>query len=147
MKRTVEIEDDLWERVEQAQEKVKNLLIEWLEKNETPKVPKPKVPDLQSDLNHDGQVSEIIEGCAPVYTREVQNVWYFYWDLLEEAYEKAGNGSNPRENYGRTAILRYIEQEVAKWYQDFADDIVKKWVIEKQRRERTQRKEKKGCDS
>ncbi len=147
MKRTVEIEDDLQERVQDAIEEVKDLLLEWLGKNVKDRNEKPKVPDLQGDLNYDGQVSEIIEGCAPVYTREVQNVWYFYWDLLEEAYEKAGNGSNPRENYGRTAILRYIEQEVAKWYQDFADDIVKKWVIEKQRRERTQRKEKKGCDS
>lgn len=55
-----------------------------------------------------------------------------YASELEEAYENAGVGDNPRENYGMAAIYFYIYEKCAEWYFENADAIFKDWDEKKQ---------------
>ncbi len=126
MKRTVEIEDSLQERIQNAIEGVETLLIEWLDRN-AESDNKPKTPDLRNDLDCDKQVYLIIESSVPTNTKEIKDTWYLYSDKLEQAYENVGFGPNPIENNGMTAIYLYIEQEIVEWYENHADEIVEEW--------------------
>ena len=128
MKRTVEIEDSLQERVEGACEEVKDLLIEYLDENKddfTDEGTEP--PCLHNDLDYDGRVHEIVDGSVPIYTSEIKDTWYMHASELEEAYENAGVGDNPRENNGMAAIYFYISECVCEWYRDNAESILEEW--------------------
>ena len=86
-----------------------------------------EVPDLFGDLDYSGAISEIVDSAVPIYTSEINDTWYLYGDELEEAYEAAGVGDNPRENDGMAAIYYYIEQQVANWYGEKAQGIFEEW--------------------
>ena len=118
MKRQVEIEDTLDERVQNAIDEVQELLEQYIKDN-----PDDGVPDLYNDLDYSGSVHEIIDSSVPIYTGEIEDTWYLYGNELERAYDDAGIGSNPRESNGMAAIYFYIEQQVAEWYNDNAEDI------------------------
>jgi hypothetical protein len=117
--RTIEINDTLQERVDSAIEDVKNELIEYLNENGSE-----DVPCINNDLDYSGSIHEIVDGSVPVYTREINDTWYLYGSELEEAYENAGIGDNPRENNGMAAIYCYIMEQVQDWYHANAEEIV-----------------------
>ena len=116
--RKIEIEDVLPECVESAIEQVEECLREYIKENEPS-----RVPCLSNDLDYSGAVHEIIDGCVPIYTGQIDAAWFLHGDDLEEAYENAGIGENPRENDGMAAIYCYIEQAVGEWYAKNARDI------------------------
>ena len=122
-KRTVEIEDTLEDRVAGAIEEVEAELRRHLAENPDTD----ETPDLGNDLDYDGAIHEIVDGSVPIYTREIEDTWYLYASELEEAYENAGVGDNPRENNGMAAIYFYIDQAVHEWYRDNAEDIFTEW--------------------
>lgn len=123
MKRTMEIQDTLAERVESATDEVKEALLEYL--NENPDTD--STPDYGNDLDYDGRMHEIVDGSVPIYTSEINDTWYLYGSDLEEAYENAGVGANPKENNGMPAIYFFIDQEVREWYEANAEDIFNEW--------------------
>ena len=114
-KRTIEIEDVLPDRVAAAIEDVESEVRQYIKDN-SPDEP----PCLNSDLD---RVHEIIDGAVPVYNGEIEAAWFLHGADLEQAYEDAGIGENPRENNGMTAIYCYIEQKVHEWYDSNADRI------------------------
>ena len=122
MKRTIEINDTLKERVDSAIEDVKQELLNYLKEN-TPD----SVPCISSDLDYSGSIHEIVDGSVPIYAKEIEDTWYLYSSELEEAYENAGVGENPRENNGMAAIYFYIQEKVNEWYSDHAEDIFEEW--------------------
>ena len=122
-KRTVEIEDSLSDNVDSAIEDVKQALLEYLEENPDTD----ETPDIGNDLDYSGRIHEIIDSSVPIYTSEIEDTWYLYASELEEAYEDAGVGDNPRENNGMAAIYYYIDQKVHEWYSNNADDIFEEW--------------------
>jgi hypothetical protein len=117
----VEINDTLPDRVESAVDELKELLKDYVKENNCE-----SLPDL-SDIDYDGRVHELVDGCVPVYTKEIDDIWYLHKNKLVGAYEDAGIGDNPLENDGMSAIYCYIDNEVREWYQDnaqeFFDDI------------------------
>ena len=119
MKRQVELDDTLEDRVESAIEDVQSLLEEWLKDN--PDADEP--PCLYNDLDYSGSVHEIIDGSVPIYTYEIETAWFLHSNELEQAYDDAGVGDNPRENDGMAAIYFYIEQRVSEWYYSIQDEI------------------------
>lgn len=119
-KRIIEIDDVLPGCVESAIEEVEKLLREYIADNECD-----EAPDLGNDLDCDGRVHEIVDGAVPVYTREIEAAWFLHGRELEQAYENAGVGSNPRENDGMAAIYFYISEAVAAWYSRSAEKITK----------------------
>jgi hypothetical protein len=123
MKRTIEIDDTLQERIDTAIEEVEERLRDYL--NDNPDTT--ALPDLYGDLDYSGGVHDIIDGAVPVYTAEIKGLWFLYQAELEEAYEQAGFGDNPLENNGMSALYCYIEQQVADWYNREAEDIFEQW--------------------
>jgi hypothetical protein len=120
MKITVEIDDILDDCVNRAINQVKDELIAYLDDNELTEC------DFY-DINDDGIVHEIIDGCVPIYTKQIKDTWYLHGDKLEEAYDNAALGENPMENGGMAAIYCYIEQEVHKWFDDSSEDFFQEY--------------------
>jgi hypothetical protein len=120
VKRTIEIEDSLDEIIESVKSDIKDLAIEWIKDNE-------EKPDLYNDLDYDGSVHEIIDGSVPVYTYEIDNLFYLYGDEFEQAFDDAGIGEKEDKHWPSgwkpAAIYCYIEQEINEWYNDAIDEI------------------------
>lgn len=125
MKISVEIEDILPECVDDCIDQIKNLILDYLE-SEQPDV----CPEL-SDLDYHGAVHEIVDSCVPIYTKQIDNVWYLHKQALIQAYEDAGVGNNPLDSHGMAAIYFYLQSEVYRWYCDNADDLYQDWVSQK----------------
>jgi hypothetical protein len=117
-KRTVEVDDVLPGCVESAIEEVEQLLRDYIADNGGD-----DVPDLAGDLDCDGRVHEIVDGSVPIYTRDIEAAWFLHGRELEQAYENAGVGGNPRENNGMAAIYYYISEAVTDWYARSAQKI------------------------
>lgn len=115
---TIEIDDVLPGCVESAIEQVRDLLVDYIVDNRPD-----ELPCLHNDLDYSGRVHEIVDGSVPVYTKDIEAAWFLHGRDLEEAYEAAGIGSNPRENDGKAAIYCYIEQKVNEWYSENAEEF------------------------
>ena len=118
-KRTIEVDDVLPGCVNTAIEETERMLREYLEEN--PDLDEP--PCLSNDLDYDGRFHEIIDGCVPIWTNEIEAAWFLHGSDLEQAYENAGVGENPRENSGMEAIYYYIYERAADWYTKNVDRI------------------------
>jgi len=123
MKRTIEIDDTLDNRVECAIDEVKAELENYLNNNPDTD----SVPCLNNDLDYNGSIHSIVDSSVPVYTHEIKTAWFLHGSELEEAYENAGVGDNPMENDGMAAIYFYIMDKVQEWYRDEAEDVFEKW--------------------
>ncbi|TRO55190.1 hypothetical protein E2P64_07600 [Candidatus Bathyarchaeota archaeon] len=122
-KRTIEIEDRLSERVSECCDEIKDLLIEYIKDNDLEEGD--SVPCL-NDLDDSGSVHEHIDSAVPIYTKEIEDLWYLYSNEFETAYKNAGVGDNPRENDGMAAIYHYIEEKVNEWYEENVEEIFEK---------------------
>lgn len=118
MKRNVEIDDTLQERVDGAIEETRELLVDYIKENKPD-----ETPCLSNDLDYNGRFHEIIDGSVPIYTKEIDDTWYLYKRDLIEAYENAGVGNDPTENDGMSAIYFYIQEQVCDWYKSNADEV------------------------
>lgn len=110
MKRTIEIEDNLQEIIDSTIEDVKQLLLDYLKDNPDTD----ELPCINNDLDYSGSVHEIIDSAVPIYTREIEGLWYFYGNDFEKAFDDAGferDGEWP-SGWQAAAIYCYIEQEV-----------------------------------
>ena len=124
MKRTIEIEDNLQERVSIAIDEVKQELLNYLEKNPDTD----ELPCINNDLDYSVAIHEIVDSNVPIYTSEIRTIWYLYDHQLCESYHMAGVGDDPHENDGMSAIYFYIMNKVQEWYNDNAQDIFDDWL-------------------
>lgn len=122
MKRTIEIDDTLDERIESAIKDVKDAFFRYCDENKPD-----EAPDLGNDLDYDGSIHEIVDGSVPIYTHEIETTWYLHSSRLESAYENAGVGENPRENNGMAAIYYAIDEAVREEYEDNKEDWYEEW--------------------
>ncbi|MEM8610442.1 MAG: hypothetical protein AAGF93_00375 [Cyanobacteria bacterium P01_H01_bin.105] len=124
---TITLDDTLQDCVDGAIADTKQTLLDYLEEN--PDLD--DAPCLSNDLDYDGRIHEIVDSAVPIYTQEIKTAWYLHGDELEEAYENAGIGENPRDNNGMAAIYFYISDKVAEWYYDYAEEIFSEWYEER----------------
>ena len=131
-KRTVEIDDTLDEIVESATDDVKQELLSFLEQNPDTD----ELPDLGNDLDYGGAIHEIIDSAVPIYTSEINDLFYLYGDEIEQAFDDAGIGEKDDEGWPMgwkpAAIYCYIEQKVSEWYGKNARDVFDEWKEEHQ---------------
>jgi hypothetical protein len=123
MKRTIEIDDTLDNRVESAIEDIKSELQNYLKENPDTD----SLPCLNNDLDYSGAIHSIVDSSVPVYTHEIKTAWYLHGSELEEAYENAGVGDNPMENDGMSAIYFFIMEKVQEWYSENAEEVFEEW--------------------
>lgn len=118
-KRTIEVDDVLPTCVENAIEDTETALRDFLSDNPDCD----DTPCLSNDLDYSGRIHEIVDGSVPIYTAQIEAAWFLHGRDLEEAYENAGVGDNPRDNNGMAAIYHYIYEKVAEWYHANAERI------------------------
>ena len=127
MKTTVQIEDTLQDHVDNAISSVKDELLSHLEQNPD----MDETPNMGNDLDYFGAIHEIIDGSVPIYTAEIRDIFYLHGDEVEEAFDIAGIGNKDDKcwptGWKAAAIYCYIEQEVAQWYHNNAEEIFTEW--------------------
>ena len=127
MKRTVELDDTLQELVDGACEEVEELLLRHLKENSD----LDECPELNDDLDYSGGFHEIVDSSVPVYTHEIDTIFYLHSSRVEEAFDNAGIGNKNDDEWPNGwkagAIYCYIEQEVAEWYEENAEGIFEAW--------------------
>ena len=124
MKRTIEIDDTLADRVESAIDELRDALLRHCAENSCDEAPNIDVFGYQ--------LHEIAYGAVPASYSELRGIWYLYeWELLA-AYKNAGIGDNPRENDGMAAIYCYILRQCEEWYEDNAEEVVEEFLAGKE---------------
>lgn len=118
---TIEIEDTLPDRLENLKGEIREEIEQLLTEN-------PDYADFDSDkiwdcADYSGALHGLIDASVPIYTGEIKAAWYLHGSEIEEAYENAGIGHNPRENDGMTAIYCWLESEIREWFDGFWDDF------------------------
>jgi hypothetical protein len=91
------------ERINMAKEELKD----WIDEQKASHKSKAKIKD-SDDFTE--QLDSIADSNCPIYTWEIDEIWFVNKTELVEAYENAGYGDNPLENNGMTAIYFYIRQ-------------------------------------
>jgi hypothetical protein len=90
-----------------------------------------KTPCLNNDLDYSGAIHEIIDGSVPIYTKEIEDTFYLYGNEIEQVFDDAGIGNKEDKGWPMgwkaAAIYCYIEQQVAEWYHDNAQDLFEDW--------------------
>lgn len=126
MKRNIEIDDTLSERVQSAIDDVKAELLSFLESNPYTD----ETPDLGNDLDYSGAIHEIVDGSVPIYTKEIDDTMYLYGSECEQAFDDAGIGSKDGDwpmGWQAATIYCYIQEKVGEWYRDNAEEIFEEW--------------------
>jgi len=126
-KRNVEIDDTLDEIIDSLKDDMKNMVEEYL--NDNPDLD--EAPDLYNDLDYDGRYHELIDGAVPIYTGEINDLFYLYGNDFEQAFDDAGIGEKSDEGWPMgwkaAAIYCYLDQEIAEWYNDNSSDLFDEW--------------------
>lgn len=135
MKRTIEIEDTLSEIIDSLQSDVKDMTVEYL--NDNPDLD--NAPDLFNDLDYDGRYHELIDSSVPIYTSEINDLFYLYGNGFEEAFDNAGIGDKEDKHWPMgwkaAAIYCYLDQETAYWYENNKDEIFDEWKADRPEKE------------
>ena len=116
-KRTIEIEDDLQERIDGAVDQIVDRAKEYVKDN--PDKEYDGICDLIDDLDYDGTVHEIIDSYVPIYHYNINGLWYLYSDDFQQAYRDYGIGDGTEDNYPQSAIWCYIDRAV---HQELSDN-------------------------
>tara|TARA_Y100000592_G_scaffold12166_1_gene17102 strand:+ start:1574 stop:1993 length:420 start_codon:yes stop_codon:yes gene_type:complete len=131
---TVEIETDLPELVHDAIEEIKRVIGEFVSSGDIDEsMDSYAIDDV---LDYDGIKTQIIDGMVPVYTYDLEALFYVHKRVLLDAFHDAGICevreviSNPDSfplGIEGLAIFCYIEQFVNAWMYDDMQD----WFNEK----------------
>lgn len=101
MKRIIEMEDNLNEIVEEARQELRE-----------------RFADVKNTEDVGELIFEIADSSTPVYTKEIEDLYYLHSDKFDEAYEGAGIGSGKEENHKQVCIFVYIEQCLWDFFND-----------------------------
>lgn len=125
--RTVEIDDDLDERIENVIDEVKYKLVD--EAEGEPDAYSSFDDFLQRGLEYDGTLHELVDSAVPIYTSDINGLFYLYGSEFEQAYEDAGCYDERPDNYEAVCIYFYIEQEVHRILSDDIAPIYDEWLL------------------
>lgn len=129
MLRTIEIQDDLQDRIDSCLSDIKNYFLETVFQeygvDDTTDLDELDTYDLIDQANYDGSLDSFVDSAVPIYTTSLKGLWYLYESDFVAAYESIhGSSGNPLENEGMSAVFCYIEQEVRAQL----EDLVSVWV-------------------
>lgn len=128
MKRTITINDNLAEIMKRAINNTENVLSQYIEQNPS-KIStggKINVPCLDTDLDYDGTIHQIVDQAVPIYDQEIKDLWYLYEKEFEKAYDNAGIGDREQTNWRGAAIYFYIYEQLRSWYDKKSPEITER---------------------
>jgi hypothetical protein len=128
-KRTVEMDDNLDETVDQVKEEIRNNFIEWLRDN-------PDCEDFDDYYQSKGcdSVNEIADSNTPIYNKEIDDLYYLYSEEFDEAYKNAGIGDGTEDNHKQVAICMYLEAQGFDYLEELRGEF-EDWLGEKEETE------------
>ena len=130
MKKTIEIDDNLDDLVSDVIRETRDLLLNYLEDYPDTN----KLPCLHNDLDYNGAFHEICDSTVPIYTKNIEDLFFLYGSELEEAFDDAGIGDKNDKNWPigwkPVAIYCYLEQKACEWYHNEAEEIFDNWKFE-----------------
>lgn len=113
MKKTLEIDDTLDERVETAKEELADAIRSELEDGKS-------LEKIDEDIYD--TINEIADSNTPVYTSEINDIFYLHGFEVEEAFDDAGIGEKNNKDFPcgwkAAAICCYIEAKLNDYWQD-----------------------------
>jgi len=137
MKLKIEIEDNLNELVLGAIQEVKEWFSYEIENKNIEKVDYTSTDELIDAINYNGDLHQIIDGSVPVYTHELDTLYYLHKHKLNEAFENMGIGErseyeNAPSGFEGVAIFSYIEEQVIMYLYNGFDEwfSAKYWSVE-----------------
>lgn len=118
MKRTIEIDDTLHDRLDSVKTDIREDFRSWLKEN-------PDSEDFDDYWQSSGADThhEIVDAATPIYTKEIDDTYYLYGNELDEAYENAGLGDGKEDNYKQVAIYCWLEQESASVFDELREGL------------------------
>ena len=117
VKRTIEIDDDLDERISTIKEEILDDFIDYLEDNKETKCWDDYYQDRGADLMH-----EIVDSNTPIYYADIDALFYLYGSEFEEALKNAGVDT-PTEDYKTIAIYYYLEEKGHAYLNELEDQF------------------------
>ena len=122
MKRTIEIDDNLDELVEDCKTELRDDLREWLLDNLD-------VDDRNDYYQGQGgdRMHEIADSNTPIYYSDIDGLYYLYGDEFDEAYSNAGLGDGSEDNRKQIAIYCYLYEKTARYMEEL-EDLIKEYI-------------------
>ena len=123
MKLKLDVEDNLNELVQDSIQEIKEWFSYEVKNKNIEKEDYYNIDSLIDALNYNGSLSEIIDTNVPIYTHELDTLYYLHKYKLEEAFEDCGigeksdfeNSENCPLGFEGVAIYCYLEREVLDW--------------------------------
>jgi len=124
MKRTIEIEDDLQERIDCVKEELRDAYIEQvLERFED-------IDELDWDQDfYNGSpcfadlANEFADSSTPIYRSDIKGLWYLHSNDFLDAWDDAGFGDDKPENFEQACICTYLEQKAYEYLNDLEKNL------------------------
>lgn len=116
MKRNVEMNDTLDERIADVKEEVKEKFEEIVKEN----------PDFSSEDIYQEIVDSITGICdsnTPIHNKEIDDLYYLYGNELEEAYDNAGCYTEHPNNYRQVCIYFYLEEQAHEYFRELQTEF------------------------
>jgi len=128
IKRQIEIEDDLQDRVNDVKYEAKENFIDYLKEN-------PDITDFNTYYRAQGcdVMHELADSSTPIYYSNIDGLYYLYGDEFEEAYNNAGIGDGSENNHKQSAIYCYLSEkgfEFLRNLEDFFNDYIEEGIEE-----------------
>jgi len=119
MKRNVEMDDTLDEIIEDVKREIKEKFEEIAKEN-----PNFDADDIYQEICD--SISEIVDSSTPIYTKEIDDLYYLYGQEFEEAYNNAGCYDKQPDNYRQVCIYFYLVDQAHEYLRELQTEFEEK---------------------
>jgi len=116
MKRNIEIDDTMQERIDSVNTEIKKRFDEIVKEN-----PDYDREDIYQEICD--YLTEMCDANTPIYDKYIDDLYYLYGDALENAYKDTGGYDTPPHNYRQICIFFYLEQQAHDYLRELLDDF------------------------